>query len=128
DRETILTTCPRDCYDSCGIAVVKEAGVITRVRGDRNSPVNRGALCGKCTLAYNGVLRDPAHRLRTPLARVGPKGTRRFAPIAWDDALARIAARLRSITATAGPHTVAYAHYTGTISKIAYAFPERFFN
>ena len=45
-REVILTTCPRDCYDACGIAVIKENGAITRVRGDPNNPVNKGSLCG----------------------------------------------------------------------------------
>jgi anaerobic selenocysteine-containing dehydrogenase len=126
--EIILTTCPRDCYDSCGIAVLTRDGAIIRVRGDRNSPVNRGALCGKCTLAYNGILQDPAHRLQRPQKRVGPKGSGRFAPISWAEAVTTIAAELHRISATAGPHTVAYAHYTGTISKIAYAFPVRFFN
>jgi anaerobic selenocysteine-containing dehydrogenase len=126
--ETVKTTCPRDCYDSCGVVVVKRGGVITKVRGDKDSPVNRGALCGKCTLAYNGILLDPHERLGTPLKRVGPKGKGEFAPISWEEALAAIASELRRIVATRGPHTIAYAHYTGTISKIAYAFPVRFFN
>jgi Molybdopterin oxidoreductase Fe4S4 domain len=34
-QEIILTTCPRDCYDTCGIAVVRRNGAITQVRGDR---------------------------------------------------------------------------------------------
>jgi len=126
--ETVRTTCPRDCYDSCGVVVLKRGGAITKVRGDKNSPVNRGALCGKCTLAYNGILRDPHGRLGRPLKRIGPKGTGQFAPISWEEALATIASELRRIVATSGPHTIAYAHYTGTISKIAYAFPVRFFN
>ena len=126
--DVVLTTCPRDCYDSCGIAVVRQDGVVTRVRGDRNSPVNRGALCGKCTLAYNGILRDPARRLQTPLTRVGPKGAGQFAPISWDEAITSVAAQLQRIVAATGPEAVAYAHYTGTFSKIAYAFPARFFN
>ena len=29
-----LTTCPRDCYDSCGITVIKRDGAVTAVRGD----------------------------------------------------------------------------------------------
>ena len=33
-QEIILTTCPRDCFDTCGIAVVKRNGVIAHVRGD----------------------------------------------------------------------------------------------
>src|SRR5215470_13778566 len=61
-QDIVLTTCPRDCYDACGLAVIKEHGAIVRVRGDRNHPVNRGSLCGKCAIAYNGVLRDPRAR------------------------------------------------------------------
>src|SRR5687768_10000233 len=43
--EVVLTTCPRDCYDSCGVAVVKRDGAIAQVRGDPNHPVSRGKLC-----------------------------------------------------------------------------------
>ena len=43
-REIIRTTCPRDCFDSCGIAVVKRNGVIAHVRGDPHHPVSRGKL------------------------------------------------------------------------------------
>jgi hypothetical protein len=38
-EQTILTTCPRDCYDSCGIAVIKRNGVIAQVRGDPDHPL-----------------------------------------------------------------------------------------
>ena len=67
--EVILTTCPRDCYDSCGIAVVKRDGVVWKVVGDRSHPISRGSLCGKCALAYNGVWRDPDARLTQPLIK-----------------------------------------------------------
>ena len=43
-REIIRTTCPRDCYDSCGIAVVKHGGN-AKVLGDPDHAVSRGALC-----------------------------------------------------------------------------------
>ena len=39
DKTIIRTTCPRDCYDSCGIAVIKRRGVITKVMGDPDHPV-----------------------------------------------------------------------------------------
>ncbi len=81
--EVILTTCPRDCYDACGIAVIKRNGVISRVRGDGNNPVNKGSLFGKCAIAYNCVIRNPVQRLKTPLKRVGPKGLGQFQPISW---------------------------------------------
>ncbi len=128
DKEIILTTCPRDCYDSCGIAVIKRGGVITKVLGDPEHPVSRGALCGKCALAYNGVYRDPDSRLTTPLRRIGPKGAGRFEAIGWDAAIAAIADRFTEIAGSCGPETILHAHYTGTCSLIAGHFPARFFN
>lgn len=127
-REVILTTCPRDCYDACGIAVIKQDGAITRVRGDVNNPVNRGALCGKCAVAYNGVLRDPQERLTEPLRRTGAKGTGLFEVISWDEATDSIAERLKSILDRSGPEAIVHAHYSGTMSRLAYGFPLRFFN
>ena len=128
-EKTILrTTCPRDCYDSCGIAVIKRGETITKVLGDPDHPVSRGALCGKCALAYNGAWRDPDQRLGQPLKRIGPKGEGRFEPVSWQEAIAEIAARLKRIVDDAGPATVLHTHYTGTCSKIAGTFPMRFFN
>ncbi|MDX1425947.1 MAG: molybdopterin oxidoreductase family protein, partial [Kiloniellales bacterium] len=86
EKEVIRTTCPRDCYDSCGIAVVRRGGKVAKVLGDPAHPVSRGALCGKCAIAYNGVWRDRAARLERPLRRAGPKGSGAVAPISWDEA------------------------------------------
>jgi len=127
-RETIRTTCPRDCYDACGIIVIKDNGAISRVRGDPSNPVNRGALCGKCAIAYNGVLRDPDQRLKSPLKRVGPKGAGQFESISWDEAIETIALRLKAIITNAGPEAIVHAHYSGTMSRLAFGFPLRFFN
>jgi anaerobic selenocysteine-containing dehydrogenase len=128
DKELIRTTCPRDCYDACGIVAVRHGGEVTRVLGDPEHPVSRGALCVKCAVAYNGAWRDPAARLQQPLLRVGDKGTARFRPAEWDEALAVIARRLNDIVATAGGRTIVHTHYTGTCSLIAGWFPLRFFN
>ena len=89
--EILRTTCPRDCYDACGIHVIKHEGVILKVMGDPAHPHNRGTLCGKCTLAYNGAWRDPEARLLHPLKRIGPKGQGKFQRISWAAALAEIA-------------------------------------
>ncbi|HKO75320.1 MAG TPA: molybdopterin-dependent oxidoreductase [Gaiellaceae bacterium] len=126
--EVVLTTCPRDCYDACGIAVVKRKGTIRHVRGDPDHAVARGKLCRKCSIGYNGSFLDPAARLTRPLRRMGAKGEARFEPISWDEALGEIAERLRAIEAAPGAHTVLNAHYTGTFSLLGYFFPLRFFN
>ena len=128
DEEIIRTTCPRDCYDACGIHVVRRGGVILKVMGDPAHPHNRGTLCGKCTLAYNGAWRDPEARLLHPQKRVGPKGSGEFEPISWDEALAAIAGRLTNILAESGGASVVQTHYTGTFSQIGYGFPLRFFH
>ena len=119
----IRTTCPRDCYDACGIAVIKRDGKITKVLGDPEHNVSCGALCGKCAIAYNGVIRDPGERLLRPLKRVGPKGEGSFQAISWAEAIATIAERFKGIIARDGPQSIFHAHYTGTCSLLAGGFP-----
>ncbi len=127
--EVVLTTCPRDCYDACGIAVVKRDGAIRHVRGDPDHPVTRGKLCRKCSIGYNGAFLDPEARLTRPLRRVGREGrgpvrARLVGRGARRDRRAPPAASRRA----AGAHTVLNAHYTGTFALLAYFFPLRFFN
>lgn len=127
-EEIIRTTCPRDCYDTCGVAVHKRNGAIESVRGDPAHFVSQGQLCAKCSIGYNNEWIDPRARLTRPLRRVGGKGEGRFEPVSWDHALTEIAGRLKRIVASAGPQAILNTHYSGTISLIAYLFPMRFFN
>jgi anaerobic selenocysteine-containing dehydrogenase len=120
----VKTTCPRDCYDACGVVVRLREGAVRHVRGDPEHHVSRGRLCRKCSIAYNGALLDPTLRLTRPLRRVGPKGLGEFEPVSWEEALAEIAARLAPIP---GKH-VLNAHYTGTCGLLGYSFPLRFFH
>ncbi|MFZ1995626.1 MAG: molybdopterin-dependent oxidoreductase, partial [Solirubrobacteraceae bacterium] len=128
---TILTTCPRDCYDACGIEVAVRDGAIRHVRGDRRHPVSRGRLCAKCTAAYNGALLDPGARLTQPLLRDGPKATHAFRTATWDEALGHIAGRLSAIAGDTdagrpGAGSILNAHYTGTDAVLGYGFGLRF--
>jgi anaerobic selenocysteine-containing dehydrogenase len=122
--EVVLTTCPRDCYDACGVEVVLRGGRIRHVRGDRSHPVSRGRLCVKCATAYNGVLLDPDARLLHPLRRSGPKGAGEFEKVSWEEALGEVAERLVTVPGD----TILNAHYTGTFALLGYHFPQRFFN
>ena len=127
-KEIIRTTCPRDCYDACGIVVVKRQGEIARVKGDPEHPVSRGELCGKCAVAYNGAWINRDARLTQPLRRIGTKGKGQFVPITWDEAISAIATQLKDILSTSGGQSILHTHYTGTCSLIAGFFPLRFFN
>lgn len=122
-RELIRTTGPRDCYDACGMVVVKRQGEIVRVKGDPEHPVSRGELCGKCAVAYNGAWIDRNARLTQPLKRVGVKGQGQFVPITWDEAMAAIAEKLQEVLITTGGQSILHTHYTGTCSLIVGFFP-----
>lgn len=126
-ENVVKTTCPRDCYDACGMVVHIRDGAITKVLGDPAHPVARGKLCKKCAIAYNGAWRDPKLRLQQPLRRTGPKGEGRFTPISWDEALAEIAARFTALSAAGAADTILHTHYTGTVGLIGGWFPLRFF-
>lgn len=125
--DVVRTTCPRDCYDACGIVVHREDGRIAKVLGDPAHPIARGKLCGKCAIAYNGVWRDETMRLGSPLKRVGPKGAGSFEPISWEEALATIAARFSALSDAGEAGRILHTHYTGTVGLIGGWFPMRFF-
>ena len=89
----VKTTCPRDCYDACGVLVKMTSDGGMSIVGDPDHHMSRGKLCGKCSIAYNGVWRSDSDRLSTPLKRIGPKGSGQFAAVSWDAALGEIAHR-----------------------------------
>ncbi len=127
DRKFIRTTCPRDCYDGCGILVDQANAKVVKVKGDREHPSNRGALCPKCAVGYNGVWLDETVRLLYPLKRTGAKGSGEFKRISWDFALKEIAGKLTDTIHRYGSEKIFHTHYTGTSSVIAGSFPNRFF-
>lgn len=128
NKQSILTTCPRDCYDACGIEVILTDGEISSVRGDPNHPISQGKLCKKCSIGYNNIWRDPNARLTQPLRRIGAKGKGQFEPISWDEAISTITNRFKNIVADHGANTILNTHYTGTFAMIGFHFPMRFFN
>lgn len=124
---TVRTTCPRDCYDACGI-IVHVDGTKVRVAGDPQHPVSRGHLCGKCSSAYNGPWLDRSARLSEPLIRTGPKGKGSFRTATWDEALDRCATHLRPLLDAGHGSKILHTHYTGTVSLLAGGYPMRFFH
>ncbi len=133
---TVKTTCPRDCYDSCGMLVTRKGDGTLRVAGDPDHPVARGALCGKCGVAYNGVFQDREARLTTALRRSGPKssgkssgkGSGQFEAIRLEDAIDTVADRLSGLIETRGPADILAMCYSGTMSLLASGFPMRLVN
>lgn len=82
--------CTKDCPDTCGMLVRVKNGRITAVKGDPEHPYTRGFISRKAK--YFPEHAHSAERILEPLKRTGPKGSDRFSPIGWDDALAETAA------------------------------------
>src|SRR3954470_6383586 len=97
---TVLGACPLDCPDGCSWTVTVRDGEAVALRGNRDHPYTRGALCVK----VNRYLEQAraADRVLHPMRRTGPKGSGRFERIGWDEALAEISTRLTAIIAEHG--------------------------
>jgi anaerobic selenocysteine-containing dehydrogenase len=92
---TIRTMCPMNCHPTfCGMVVTVEDGRVTKISGDRDNPDSHGFLCVRGRAA--GEILDNPRRLERPLRRVGPRGSERWEPISWDEALDQIAGAIRA--------------------------------
>ncbi len=109
--------CPLDCPDTCAWHVeVDDAGRAVSLRGDKEHPFTRGALCGKVNRYLDAVYGPD--RLLHPLKRVGAKGDGRFARISWDEALELAAAGIREAADVHGPESVLPYYFAGTMGCI----------
>ncbi|HYF77902.1 MAG TPA: molybdopterin-dependent oxidoreductase [Symbiobacteriaceae bacterium] len=91
---TFRVTCPHNCYDTCGMIVTVEGGIVRRIEGDPDHPHSAGRLCAK---GYSYVDRVYAtDRLRHPMLQ-SPKGSGQWRRMTWDEALSRIADKLLDV-------------------------------
>jgi anaerobic selenocysteine-containing dehydrogenase len=111
-RTTVVGACPHDCPDTCSILTTVEDGKAIAVRGNPDHPFTRGRLCVKVNNYEERVYSDK--RVLYPLKRVGPKGSRQFQRISWDEAIETIAKRWKSIIATDGAQAILPYSYLGT--------------
>lgn len=130
--ETWRSVCPLDCPDACALKVTTTDGRVTRVSGDPDHPVTRGAICHK-------VQRFPERthhpeRLMQPLRRVRQKGSMRpqrddFEPITWNEAYRIIVDRFQTIVDTDGPEAILPYSYYGNMGVLnAESMDRRFFH
>ena len=109
---TVVGACPHDCPDTCSILTTVEDGKAIAVRGNPDHPFTRGRLCVKVNNYEERVYSDK--RLLYPRRRVGPKGSKQFQQISWDEAIETIAKRWKSIIATDGAQAILPYSYLGT--------------
>ncbi len=112
---TVRGACPHDCPDTCALKITVEDGRVTKVAGNPDHPPTHGALCTKVS-RYAERTYHP-ERVLTPLKRVGPKGAGQFVAVGWDEALADIASRLKTIAAH-NPQAIVPYSYAGTMGLL----------
>ncbi len=112
--ETHHTFC-RICEALCGLEVETDDGRVTAIRPDPRHVATEGFGCPK-GLKQHHLLGSP-DRLTEPLKRVGDS----FEPVSWEQALAEIGAKVRSLVDTRDADAIAM--YVGTAAGFSILHP-----
>src|ERR1700743_47530 len=116
-RAQKASVCPHDCPSTCGLSgEVVDGRRIGAVRGAEDNSYTAGVICAKVS-RYAERIHHP-DRLTQPLLRTGPKGSGQFRPIAWDEALDRVAGAFSSVTAQHGAEGVWPFYFAGTMGLV----------
>ncbi len=111
------SVCPHDCPSTCALSVeVIDGRRIGAVRGAADNSYTSGVICAKVS-RYAERIHHP-DRLTQPLLRTGPKGAGQFRPIAWSEALDRIAERFVADTTRYGSEAVWPFYFAGTMGLV----------
>jgi len=115
--ELRYSVCPHDCPSTCALEIERlDARTIGRVRGAEDNSYTAGVVCAK--VARYAERANHPDRLRRPLRRKGPKGSGRFEPLSWDDALELTAEGLLAAERRHGPQAVWPYYYAGTMGLV----------
>ena len=114
--ETFHGACPHDCPDTCAMDYEVKGGKLTAVRGKKDHPMTRGGLCVKLK-DFDAHHANP-DRLLYPMRRSGPKGSKQFTRITWDEAIAEIGKNWREIIAQYGAQAIMPQSYLGNMGLV----------
>ncbi len=115
-RHTFFGACPHDCPDTCAMVYEVDGNRLVEVRGNKDHPVTRGTLCVKLK-DFHDHHANP-ERLMYPLRRTGPKGSKQFERISWDEAVSEIGRRWREIIAMYGSQAIMPYSYLGNMGLV----------
>ncbi len=116
---TIVTTCTRDCPNTCGLLAAVEHGQLVRLVGSPEHPLTRGTACRKSKKFIDRVYSP--ERITSPMIR-NESG---WQPVSWDTVLDIIAQRMKEIRAQDGPEAILY--YQGYGERTALKLLNKYF-
>lgn len=122
-RKSICTIC--DPGKLCGLDLYVKDGTIIKVEGNKDHPSSVGTLCPKGAATRQYVYNE--ERIQTPLKRVGERGSGKFEPISWDEALDTIATTFNRIKKEHGPESVVFfsgytKYFRPYLKRLAHSF------
>ena len=112
--ETHSTFC-RLCEALCGLTVTVEGNRVVEIRPDKEHVVSRGYACPK-SIRF-GEIHHSEDRLQYPIKRSADG----FHRISWEQALAEIGEKLRSLRSHVGPDSI--ATYMGSAAGLSFLQP-----
>lgn len=122
DVDYAATVCTL-CEGGCGIKVrLVNSKKTVKVEGLESAPVNRGGVCpiGAAGPQYQYNL----SRFRSPLKRLGARGSGAYTQISWEQAIEEVGSKLAEIRENGEAHTVVLV--TGRKNDMTRALSQRF--
>jgi len=122
-KKSICTIC--DPTTQCGLDLYVKDGKIIKLEGSKEHPYSLGTLCSKGAANRQYIYSED--RLKTPLKRTGPRGSGKFEPISWDEALNTVAAKFNEIKEQNGPESVVFfsgytKYFRPYLKRLAHSF------
>lgn len=99
--ETFKNSVCQLCPAGCGIRVRLVDGIPVHIDGNPVHPINRGGICPQGAAGLD-ILYHP-DRVQQPLVRIGERGQSQWKAVNWDEAIDRVAQRLRDLRANGTP-------------------------
>jgi anaerobic selenocysteine-containing dehydrogenase len=106
------------CPGGCGITVRMTDDRTVKIEGQAGHPVNDGGVCG---LGLSGLqLLYSPNRVTKPMKRTGSRGSGRWEPISWDDAIGEVVGKLSELRENGQPQKVGCisGNRYGTVSEL----------
>ncbi len=111
----VSTSCYYDCGSRCIVTIFVDDGKVTRVSTD-DGPMPGLKACPR-GLAWKEVV-YAEDRLTQPLKRVGPRGSGKFEPVSWEEALDTVARELQRVKDRYGATAVFLMDHYGSLSPL----------
>ncbi len=92
-RTAIKTAC-HGCIQICPCIAYVEDGVVVKLEGDPDAPMNKGSMCLK-GMGQLHTMYSP-RRILHPMKLVGPRGSNQWEVVSWDEAIDLAAEQMKT--------------------------------